>query len=290
MSRETGVVDAVAGLYRGDHVCWSYSSADEHAGVLQAFFSLGLQADERLFYFGYDGTADRVLAGLRRGGNDPDELMRAGRLIMGDALEAYLPDGTFDAAERIDGFRALAREAVAAGFSGIRVAAENACVLNHPQLRDQWYEYEVQVELLTATEPILGMCSFDRNICSADALELLDAVHRVHLDPEGCAPRSPFHLHGRSDGRLALSGEVDAFTAQHLIRLIDGPAMHSAHMTIDVTRLDFIDAAGIRALETAALDRPLGSAPLMLQGATPQLRRIWSLACDPSAPISLTPA
>ncbi len=288
MSRETGVVDAVAGLYQGDHVCWSYSSNDDHAGVLQAFFAQGLTADERLFYFGYDGSSDRVLDALRRGGLDPDELIRVGRLVIGDALEAYLPDGVFDAAQRIEGFRDLAREAVAAGYSGIRVAAENACVLNHPDLRDQWYEYEIQVELLTATEPILGMCSFDRNACSADALVLLDAVHRVQFDPDGSAPLSPFHLHGRPDGRLALSGEVDAFTAQHLSKLMDGPALHLEHMTVDVTGLEFIDHAGIRALETAVLDRPADRGPLELQGATPQLRRIWSLACDPTAPITLT--
>ncbi|HVE63442.1 MAG TPA: MEDS domain-containing protein [Mycobacteriales bacterium] len=286
-----GDAATVAGLAQHDHVCWSYSTDEEQAAVLQAYFAGGVLADERLFYFGPEHSVARLLGGLESAGHRPTEMLAAGSLVVGDAEAAYLPDGSFDAEERIEGFRGVAHQAVADGYTGIRVAGENAGVLNLPEVADHWYDYEVRVELLTAAEPILGMCCFDRRECHDDALRLLDAVHRVRLDPDGSSvgPRTSFTVHGRADGRLALSGEVDTFNAAQLRRLLARPAEHLDPMEIDVSRLDFVDLAGIRALESVANGRSASSGVLELQGATPFLRTVWDLVAQrPGARVVLT--
>ena len=156
MTVHSGYEASVQDLRLGDHVCWSYGSDDERDAVLQSYYALGLETNEQLFYFGDCGSGTRVLNALRRSGLDPDGLIADGRLVVGDARDAYLGGDAFDPASCIEGFRVVAHRAVAAGFTGARVAAENAQFLTHPSIKDAWYDYELGVEALTAGEPILG--------------------------------------------------------------------------------------------------------------------------------------
>ncbi len=275
MSRES-VTAQVAELHLGDHVCWTYDDDAEHASVLQAFFAAGLPAGERLLYFGTAAEVHELIDGLRTAQHDPDELIRTERLIVGDAMQAYLPDGTFDAEARTDGFREVAGKAISDGYAGVRVAGENTGIVNHPATVDSWLDYELRIELLTSTEPILGMCCFDRRECHDKALATLDAVHRVPLDPDSESRALPFRVHGRADGRLALSGEVDALSAAELRKMLDGPAGHLDPMVIDVTGLDFIDSAGIRVLERLSRGRAADRGPLQVENASDFLRSVWT--------------
>lgn len=83
----------------------------------------------------------------------------------------------------------------------------------------------------------------------------------------------PFRLAAADDGSWLLSGEVDAESEAVLCRLL--VATSSDHWFVDVSRLDFTDVGGMRAIATAA-----GAAgrSLALRGASGAFRRYWRLA------------
>jgi anti-anti-sigma factor len=278
---ETGA--AVPALKQHDHACWSYQSDAERGSVLSGFFADGLATHERLYYFGATGDDEHVLQGLAAAGYDPSQLLESAALVIADVEQAYFPDGSFNARANLEGFRALARQAVDDGFRGIRVAAENAVVLHHPQIEDSWFDYELQVDALVAAEPIVGLCCFDRRQCDQPTLALLDAVHLLQHDPSASAPQSPFHVHTADADVLVLTGDIDAFGAEALSRLLRSAADRRERLRLDLRGLHFLDAAGMRTLEDVSRDRAPRHGPLEVQGVTPFQLRVWQMSGHPEA-------
>ncbi|HVF19467.1 MAG TPA: MEDS domain-containing protein [Mycobacteriales bacterium] len=263
----------VSTLARGDHACWSYSSDEEHAEVLRAFLVAGLREDERVLYVGDESEVRAMLSDLAAVA-DTGTLLRDGKLVVGDVDDAYLPDGVFDPAACVEGFRDVALQAVDDGYAGVRVAGENTSILNRPGMLQLWYDYEIRVELLTASMPILGLCCFDRRHSDDPVLAILDSVHRVAI---GTASVLGFTVHGRADGRLSLAGEVDAFTVPQLKQVLSGAARDVDDLVIDVAGLEFIDSSGLRLLDRLAHGRIPRQGPITVVGATSHLRGIWQL-------------
>jgi MEDS: MEthanogen/methylotroph, DcmR Sensory domain len=76
-----GVLDHIAGLQTGDHVCWTYASDAEHRQVLTTFFAEGVARGEKVFYLADDETAaERLLDALRDEGQPVDHLLARWRL------------------------------------------------------------------------------------------------------------------------------------------------------------------------------------------------------------------
>jgi anti-anti-sigma factor len=276
-------------LAQHDHACWSYSTDEQRTDVIASYFAAGLHAGERLYYFASDGSEATALDGLADAGHDVRALIASGTLVIAEVESAYFPHSTFDARANLEGFRTIAQQALADGFTGIRVAAENATILNHPLIRDSWFEYELQVDALLATEPIVGLCAFDRRQCDPETLALLDAVHRVQVDPDGSAPHSGFHLHSAQDEVLVLSGDVDRFAVESLHRLLDSPVRKRHKITIDLSGLSFIDTAGMRALEELATERPSSYKKIRLTGVTDFQHHVWEATGNPRKLALLSP-
>ena len=268
-------------LKQHDHACWSYRTDQERTDVLASFYAAGLAAHERLFYFASDGSEATALQGLTDAGHDVAALMAAGDIVVAEVESAYFPHSTFDARANLEGFRTLAQQAIADGFMGIRVAAENATVLNHPLIRDSWFEYELQVDALVSAEPIIGLCAFDRRQCDAETLALLDAVHLLQVDPTGSAPHSGFHLHTAEEDVLVLTGDIDRFAVDSLQRLLSSPVRKRHKITLDLRGLSFLDTAGMRALEELATDRPSSYKKIRLRGVTDFQHHAWNVTGNP---------
>jgi ABC-type transporter Mla MlaB component len=265
-------------LRQHDHACWSYDNDGERSEVLGTYFRDGLAARERLYYFETEGSHASALVGL-----DVTALVKSGALVIGDVAEAYFPGGAFDAEANIEGFRALAHQAVADGYLGIRVAAENAAVLNHPLIRESWFDYELMVDGLVSKEPIVGLCAFDRRQCDDEELALLDAVHLLQHDPDGSAPHSTFHVHTSDGDVLVLTGEVDGFHVGSLKRLLEAPVRRRDRLRLDLRGLSFLDPAGMQGLEDLAAARTPSQGPLELQGVTPFQHKVWQLTGHPDS-------
>ncbi len=260
-----------SGLGRSSHVCWSYCSDAEHRDFLVEFFRAGLAANERLMYFAPPDQLQATLPELAGAGIDVAALTERGALSIDDVEGAYLFEGALQPDVRLAGHVLLVGQALRDGFAGLRVCSEIVPLLETDGVCDQWCGYEVRADLLISRLPSIVVCACDLRRARPEMLRDLNAVHSLHTGAK--TDDSPFQLHA-GPGGLALSGEVDASSAERVGRWLSDALRDLADPVIDVEGLEFIDAAGMWALLDSAHTHPEG---LRLKGTSPKFRQVWSV-------------
>jgi anti-anti-sigma factor len=256
---------------RSSHVCWSYSSDAEHRDFLVEFVNAGLAANERLLYFAPPDQLHSTLPELADAGIDVGALTERGALSIGDVDGAYLFEGALQPDVRLAGHALLVGQALRDGFAGLRVCSEIAPLLGTDGVCDEWCGYEVRADLLISRLPSIVVCACDLRQARPEVVSDLHAVHSLHTGEP--TDDSPFQLHA-GHGGLALSGEVDASSAERVGRWLSEALRDLPDPVIDVEGLEFIDAAGMWALLDSAHAHPEG---LRLKGTSPKFRQVWSV-------------
>jgi anti-anti-sigma factor len=256
---------------RSSHICWSYRSDAEHRDFLVEFFNAGLAANERVMYLAPPDQILSTLPELGAAGIDVGPLTERGALSIDDVDGAYLFEGALQPDVRLAGHALLVGQALRDGFEGLRVCAEIAPLLGTDGVGEEWCGYEVRADLLISRLPSIVVCACDLRQARPEVVSDLHAVHSLHTG----APTadSPFKLHAGRGG-LALSGEVDASSAERVGRWLSEALRDLPDPVIDVEGLEFIDVAGMWALLDSAHAHPEG---LRLQGTSPKFRQVWSV-------------
>jgi anti-anti-sigma factor len=263
----------VGEMARGNHACWSYRSDRSHQQFLAEYFTAGLHANERLAYLASPEMLRTAVATLTEAGLDVGTLVVQGRLVMSDVTVAYLSGGALEPDIRLAGHAVLVEQALRDGFDGLRVCSEIAPLLRAEGVREEWYPYEVRADVLISGLPSIVVCTCDQRDTEHEVMSDLAAVHSVRGGAVGYPP--PFALHAGPNGLgLSLSGEVDASSADRLGRWLRSVLEDMSDPVVDVTELEFIDAAGMWALRESAHAHPDG---LVLRGTSPHFRRVWSV-------------
>jgi anti-anti-sigma factor len=252
-------------------VCWSYGSADAHDAFLLEYFTAGLRANERLLYLADPDQTDAALAALTRSGVDVGPVLRDGSFSTGDVTGAYLSSGSLQPDTRLLGHAILVQQALDDGFAGLRVCSEITELLGLVDVRDQWCGYELRADVLISGLPSVVVCACDARHVAPDIAGDVASVHS-HLAGT-ITPETTFRLHAGPDG-LSLSGEVDASSAERVGRWLRDALGDLPGPVVDVSGLEFIDAAGMWALLDSAHTHPDG---LWLRGTSPLFRRVWSV-------------
>jgi anti-anti-sigma factor len=255
-------------------VCWSYGSDGAHIAFLLEYFTAGLRAHERLLYLADPDQTDAALAALMRSGLDVGSLLSDRSLSTGDVTDAYLSSGSLLPDIRLLGHKVLVQQALDDGFAGLRVCSEITQLLEQVDVRDQWCGYELRADVLISGLPSVVVCACDARLAGP---VIAGDVASVHSHLAGTiTPETAFRLHAGSDGlsSLSLSGEVDASSAERVGRWLRDALGDLPRPVLDVSGLEFIDAAGMWALLDSAHAHPDG---LCLRGTSPQFRRVWSV-------------
>lgn len=286
MKRRTGGLREPTGLRPGDHVCWTYSSDDEHESVLTAFVADGLREGQRVAYFAPRGLEARLGDYVQGQGMDALSLIDEGQLILGSAEDGYSPNGRFDPDTSLDGFRAMAEQALADGYAGLRVAGENGWIVADWLYHAIWPAYEVRVDRMIAGLPLIGMCSFDMRECGQKIMQLMDAVHPLRLGTSSA--RSAFHLHSNRNDGVVVGGEVDVATSDTVASLLEALAGDEVINRIDLSDLSFADVQGMRAIATGAKAMAEKAGVVRLDNPPEVFTRAWRLLrLDEAVPAEL---
>lgn len=263
------------GFQRGDHVCWTYGSEHEHCRVLSDYFCDGASAGEKLVYVAPDRQQARLLEYLSNAGERPHILIRRGQLVLADVDGAHVRDGRFNPTERLRQYEADVGQALEEGFSGLRVAGEAASVVRHPAVNGAWAGFELRADLMAARLPFVGLCGYDLRDCDGIDLEVVKAVHTREIH-DGSSEAPMFRLHATPGGALTLEGEVDLTCASTVAELLRSTQADIDELRVDVSRLAFIDVAGMRELALTAAAAS-GRAVSRICGASPMFRKMWAL-------------
>lgn len=275
--RPSGLLARPAGVERGDHVCWAYEDDAAFEDAAVRFLAEGLAEGDRLLWVG-DGAEER----LRRSPGalaDVDGLTARGTLRVLSVAEGYSAAGTAAAGpmtpeRQLAFYDAATRRAVDDGYRGLRVVAEITTLAADEAQRAQLLRWEHLADDYVAHGPgFSALCAYRADLLPSDVVADVVSLHPLaHAD----GPATAFHL-WFDEGVLRLGGDVDAFSAGRLARLLAATHVDAQVVTLDLAELAFIDLAGVRALASWADALAGTNRGLVLRGASRLVRRMWEL-------------
>jgi PAS domain S-box-containing protein len=196
-------------LRPGDHLCLIYESRAEQLAIAAAFTKAGLERGERCLYIADEGSPDEIVAALAAAQIDVARERQRGALLLLTTKDTYLREPTFDARATIALYRSLVNEAVAAGYSGVRGAAEMTWALRPEIGCERLIEYEALLNYFFAEARAIGLCQYHR---SRFPPAVLHGILRTHplavLGNQVCANLyyEPPELVVRPGGRVEHNG------------------------------------------------------------------------------------
>lgn len=274
--RRCGVTE----LEPGDHVCWPFDTDEDYAATLASWIETGVTRGERVLSLSGQVSVDWLRAAVTAHGVPVDALIEAGQAVLADARTVFAGTGSFDADGVTEGYRLAAEQAVADGYTALRVMADLGWAANGLATPRQLVCHELSADRLIADLPMLALCGYDTRIASRTVAAQVCSVHPA------CAHdgSTPFCVLTGADGSFVVRGEVDFACAQSWRVVLDALAAGSdEQLTLDVGGLDFIDLTGLRALVAVADELAAYGGWLTLRSARPVLRRCAAMLNPPES-------
>jgi anti-anti-sigma regulatory factor len=246
--RLSAVIDTAQGLTVHDHVGWAFGHPTEFRTQAGRFLSEGLAARQRIIYVAGAGTAGPgAIDGL-------DAALVTGQAQITSVPALYTAGETVHPKQQVDTFADAVEQALADGWTGLRVAADVTSLVLSDRQRAAWLRYEHLIDTFLTTHPVSGMCGFDRTALDRFAMAEVTCLHPV-VNPDA----SGFRLY-TADGTgcgLTLAGEIDRDSRDVLAAALRHvrPALHRGRLTIDATALSFVDHHGLAVLDDYATAR-----------------------------------
>jgi hypothetical protein len=179
------VLETLIGIKAGDHVCvlYEYSPLEQIPAVV-AYLKEGLLQGEQCIYVADETPAEHILLWLRAEGVDIDSGQASGALKVWRRAEWRQP-GLLDSIRKAAQVRQIVEDALAAGFSGVRIAVEMTWALNPDIPLDAVEHWEATSNDLLRTAPISAMCLYGRRRHSSEAMAAALRTHPSVLDAAG---------------------------------------------------------------------------------------------------------
>jgi hypothetical protein len=252
------------GMGPGGHFCLAFADPGEFRRSGVAYLRQGLARGERVLYVA--DTSEAEPAGVRAelaGGPDAVEVV--------SVRSIYGAGAVVDPVAQVRTYVDATAAALAAGFTGLRVAADVTMLVRSPAQREAFARYEQGIDRYIAGNPFSAVCAYDRRVLGPAAIAELACVH-----PSGSAGAAPFHFFAEPGVSAALSGEVDRTGRELLARTLDraDPEPVGGDIVVDAARVEFLDHRALMLLNGLA-ERE--ARQLLLQDAPTTTRRLVGL-------------
>lgn len=206
--RSTGTRTELVWMRPSDHIGWAFDGPADFAQVVGPFLREGVELGERVLLVVADPTEEayQQLAAS----------FMPGELEFASIADVYGASGVVDATAQRAAFAATLSLAEAAGYQGIRVAADNSTLVDTPERFAAWMQWELVADRFMSENPVTGLCGFDRRRTNVDTLRHLATVHPLSAAHD---PQPQFRLFVGDEG-LRLEGDVDASAIDLLERAL----------------------------------------------------------------------
>jgi ABC-type transporter Mla MlaB component len=240
--RTHGCIDSAAALGPDGHACWGFGRPEDFADVAIEFFATGLRTNRRLVYLSGEPVAEQRERLDPLG--DVGGLIDSGGLHLLELKDLYRLGEPVDPDAQVALFGAAVDAARADGFSGVCLATQSTEMVVEPRTWDAHLRLESRADRLATSSGLSALCGYQRDALPADLLGDLAAVHPA---ANTVAEAASFHLFGEGAG-LALSGELDRFSAPALVRALEYAHVPGEPTSLNLEALDFVDHHGLEVL------------------------------------------
>jgi PAS domain S-box-containing protein len=171
--RKTGI-SVVGDMPWGTHLCHFYETTDDMLGILLPYFKTGLAANEFCIWI-YSQSLNKEEAKnvLQQAIPDADQYLATGQIEIISYRDWYLRDGAFHVERVLSGWQEKITEALAKGYAGMRVIADEAWL----QQKDweNFYKCEKGFDESFGGQPLIMLCAYPLAMSTASAI--LDMAH-----------------------------------------------------------------------------------------------------------------
>jgi anti-anti-sigma regulatory factor len=265
--RASGVINDVRALRLHDHVCWGYRDPGDFLAAAQGFLAEGLTLGHRVCFVASDpGDTGPWLAmhGFR-------QALSSGAATILDSKDVYPSSGFVEPSTQVATYKAATDAAIAAGFTGLRVAADVTTLVRTPESLDAVARYEHMVDQYMVTQGYSAMCGYSLVELAENDFAQIACMHpAVNVD------LAPFRMHAGENADLVLSGELDITTVELLAGTLErlGPSSNVASLTLDAAELRFADHRSLIAL--SEFGSRIGAA-IVFRAPPPQIGRLLDI-------------
>ena len=154
---------------------------------------------------------------------DPADVARLNDLLDRDTLlvmstaEVYGSSGVVDPARQRETYAGVLAEALATGFTGVRVAADCTKLVSDEERLRAWTRWEVVADRFIAENQVTALCAFDREAVDVSRLRHLATLHPLS---SASSPVPQFRLLSES-GALRVDGQLDSVAVTQLWLALD---------------------------------------------------------------------
>ena len=163
--------------------------------------------------------------------------LATGQLELVPIDAVYGSGKAFSASAQLATFEGVLADALADGYGGIRVVADNTpLVRGDEESFHRWLAWEQLTDRFQAVSMVTGVCFFDHAALSDERQADLAAIHPVRSASIGEPPFSVF-----SDGdAVSVTGTLDASSAERFRRIL-GTAPVDRPLVVDLSGTKFVD-------------------------------------------------
>jgi MEDS: MEthanogen/methylotroph, DcmR Sensory domain len=187
-----------------DHIGWVFAGEAAFEELACPFLAEGAARGERLMY-GAEAPRPATAARLR-------DRYGSRVITIASIADVYGESGLVDPVIQRATFAGALADALADGFSGIRVAADNTPLVTDETRLAAWIRWEHVADRFMADNPVTGLCAFDGQRVDVNRLRHLSTLHPLAATTD---PEPQFRMYS-DDGFLCLEGHVDSFTVTQL--------------------------------------------------------------------------
>ncbi|UQI47695.1 MEDS domain-containing protein [Streptomyces sp. HU2014] len=268
----------VGDLRPGDHACLLFASDEERTSILRGFVLGGLDAEHKILYLaGADGPpGPQALLEQCRLAGLPGGL--AGQLEVLGPAELGSGQGELDPAALLGRLRDAADRSRSEGYRALRVTGDLCAVLRDGSDLSRLLRYETLLATEFSSGRTLAVCQYDIRRCDPTALDAFTSAHlrSVEVDPLVRTAELTV-VRTWSPPGLRIEGVVDADSHRRVRDALRSVASVRGDLRLEMSRVEFLDLAGLRLLMTFARARAARHCTVELTGLPPHLLHVITL-------------
>jgi hypothetical protein len=209
-----------------DHIGWVFNGSSEFTALAAPYLAEGAELGERVMCVAEDPDP--------QGMAELSGLVAKGALQIATISEVYGASGVVDPPAQRAIYAACVADALAAGYSGLRVAADNTPLVADEERLQAWLRWEIVADRFVAENHMTGLCAFNQEKVDVDKLRHLATLHPLS---SAASPVPQFRLFSDA-GNLYIEGELDSFAVTQLWLALDNlPANTGVIINLATVRL-----------------------------------------------------
>jgi signal transduction histidine kinase len=206
--------ERLAELKHGDHIALFYTEPAEAIAAAAPFIALGLARGEQCFMVMGEYPLDQIAAALANAGVDVVGAQARGALVLQHIFPIPYTPGMFDFAAVYTYMQQTIDQALAQGFTGVRLVAEMTWALAAESDTGRLVTYEALGNHLFDANPFVAMCQYNRRRFDPRILRDMLRTHPLVLVGSQVCPNFYYERPDLVLNPDALAEKVDWMIAQ----------------------------------------------------------------------------